>query len=288
MKRVLCIIIIIIVLIAGIFFTLYPYLYNAYVEMHHSMVTEEYNEAALSISQEEIDAIKSAVTEYNESIARESVVLTDPFDPDAFKNHDSDKYAEMLDIGGNGTIAVLNVPKINITLPVNYGTDAEILEKELGMLENTSLPIGGESTHCVITGHTGLPNTKLFTDLTELTEGDVFYIKVLQETIAYEIDNIAIVEPEDTDLLSIVKGCDYVTLVTCYPYRINSRRLLVRGKRIPYEEALEQEKNMESTGGSSQYGREYIKTVVCCVGAYAAVFIVFMILKKRKDKVKRE
>lgn len=282
MRRILCIIIIIIVLGAGVFLTIYPYLYNAYTEKHHSEVMDNYTKAVENISQEDIDSIKKSVGEYNNSLLNESVVLTDPFDPNAFKNHDSDTYANMLNIDGDGIIAIIDVPKINIRLPVYHGTTDEILSESLGHLEGTSLPIGGLGTHCVITGHTGLPNVKLFTDLTELKRGDVFYINVLNETLAYEIDNIAIVEPENTELLAISRERDYVTLLTCYPYGINSHRLLVRGTRIPYEKAVEQEKNMESTGGSSQWNREYIKTVAICGAGYGSVFIIFFIVKRRK------
>ena len=282
MRRILCIIIIIIVLGAGVFLTIYPYLYNAYTEKHHSEVMDNYTKAVENISQEDIDSIKKSVGEYNKSLLNESVVLTDPFDPNAFKNHDSDTYANMLNIDGDGIIAIIDVPKINIRLPVYHGTTDEILSESLGHLEGTSLPIGGLGTHCVITGHTGLPNVKLFTDLTELKRGDVFYINVLNETLAYEIDNIAIVEPENTELLAISRERDYVTLLTCYPYGINSHRLLVRGTRIPYEKAVEQEKNMESTGGSSQWNREYIKTVAICGAGYGSVFIIFFIVKRRK------
>lgn len=284
MRRILCIIIIIIVLVVGVFLTVYPYLYNAYTEKHHSEVMDNYTKAVETISQEEADSIKKAVSEYNNSLLSESIVLTDPFDPNAFKSHDSDTYAKMLNVDGGGTIAVLEVPKINIKLPVYHGTDEKILADSLGHLEGTSMPIGGKGTHCVITGHTGLPNVKLFTDLTELQTGDVFYINVLNETLAYEIDNIAIVEPEDTELLAINKDEDNVTLLTCYPYGINSHRLLVRGTRVPYEEAVEQEKNMEGTGGSSQWNREYIKTVAICGAGYGSVFIIFFIIKKRKKK----
>lgn len=282
MRRILSIIIILIVLVVGVFLTAYPYLYNAYTEKHHSEVMDNYTKTVETISQEEIESIKKAVAEYNSSLLKESVVLTDPFDPNAFKSHDSDMYAKMLNVEGGGTIAILEVPKINIKLPVYHGTDEKILADSLGHLEGTSMPIGGRGTHCVITGHTGLPDVKLFTDLTELQTGDVFYVHILNETLAYEIDNIAIVEPEDTELLAIDKNKDYVTLVTCYPYGINSHRLLVRGTRVKYEEAVVQEKNMESTGTSSQWNREYLKTVIICGAGYGSVFVIFFIIKKRK------
>ncbi len=286
MRRILGIILTIVILIVGIYFTIYPYLYNAYFENYHSKVTDSYAVEAEKITDEQAAEIKAKVNEYNQSIARESVVLTDPFDPDILKSRDANEYAELLKIDVSDAIAVLTVPKIDVNLPVDYGTDEKTLAKELGVLEGTSLPIGGESTHCVITGHTGLPNAKLFTDLTELSEGDIFYLQVLKDTLAYQIDNITIVEPEDTELLKITNGQDYVTLLTCYPYGINSHRLLVRGTRVPYDYALEQEAAMENQGtSSSQWNREYIKSVAICVVAYGLIFaVIFFVVKIRKKK----
>lgn len=282
MRKIFCIILIIIILLGGIFLTAYPYLYNAYTEKHQSQVTDKYAETVEKFSPEEISSIKSVVTEYNKSLLTESAVLTDPFDPDILKNHDSDAYAEYLNVDGDGTIAVLQIPKIKLKLPVYHGTSEEVLVKGLGQLESTSLPIGGESTHSVITGHTGLPDNKLFTDLTEIVEGDVFYINVLGGTIAYEVDHIEIVKPEYTKLLQIEKGKDYVSLLTCYPYGINSHRLIVRGVRVPYEEAKVQEQAMEETNqGSSQWNREYFKTVIICVAGYGVIFIAFIVIRRK-------
>lgn len=286
MRKVLCIIAIIIIFSVGIFFTLYPYLYNAYTEKHHSMITDAYNYKAEIMTDEEAAAIKTSVAEFNESLANESVVLTDPFDPSVLEKSSGNDVAELLDVDEDGTISVLTVPRINIELPVRYGTSAETLARYLGLLEGSSLPIGGESTHAVITGHTGLPNTKLFTDLTELEVGDVFYLKTLKDTLAYEIDNISIVEPEDTELLKITKGQDYVTLLTCYPYGINSHRLLVRGTRVPYEEAAQKQIEMGDQT-SSQWDREYFKSVVVCVIAYGAIFLAILFIRKRRSKKQR-
>ncbi|MCD7855723.1 MAG: class C sortase [Clostridiales bacterium] len=271
---------------SGDFFTLYPYLYNAYTEKHHSMITDAYNYKAEIMTDEEAAAIKTSVAEFNESLANESVVLTDPFDPSVLEKSSGNDVAELLDVDEDGTISVLTVPRINIELPVRYGTSAETLARYLGLLEGSSLPIGGESTHAVITGHTGLPNTKLFTDLTELEVGDVFYLKTLKDTLAYEIDNISIVEPEDTELLKITKGQDYVTLLTCYPYGINSHRLLVRGTRVPYEEAAQKQIEMGDQT-SSQWDREYFKSVVVCVIAYGAIFLAILFIRKRRSKKQR-
>lgn len=289
MRKIFCIILIIIILLGGIFLTAYPYLYNAYTEKHQSQVTDKYAETVEKFSPEEIGSIKSVVAEYNKSLLTESAVLTDPFDPDTLKSHDSDSYAEFLNVDGDGTIAVLQIPKIKLKLPVYHGTSEEVLTKGLGQLENTSLPIGGESTHSVITGHTGLPDTKLFTDLTEIVEGDVFYINVIGETLAYEVDHIEIVKPEYTKLLQIEKGKDYVSLLTCYPYGINSHRLVVRGVRVPYEEAKVQEKTMEDTNqGSSQWNREYFKTISICVAGYGVLFIAFIVIRAKRANNKNK
>ena len=146
-----------------------------------------------------------------------------------------------------GGLAVSDCPKIKVEIPIYHGTSESVLQAGVGHFWGTSLPVGGESTHTVLTGHRGLPTKTLFTNMDKLVEGDVFYIKVLDETLAYKVDQILTVLPEETEALSIVPGQDYATLVTCTPYAINTHRLLVRGHRIPYEEAVKIEKNT-STG----------------------------------------
>ena len=287
MKRIVIIVIIVLIFLMGIFLAAYPYLYNAYTEKHHSEVMDNYSEAVKTISQDELNNIRREVEEYNNSLLSESAVLTDPFDPEAYKNHDSDTYARMLNINDDGIIALLTIPKINVELPVYHGTDEEIISRALGHLEGTSMPIGGSSVHSVITGHTGLSNQRLFTDLTELQIGDVFYIGVLNDTLAYEVDQIEIVEPDDTSLLSIYKGEDYVTLLTCYPYGINSHRLMVRGTRVPYDEAVKQEKLMEENHqGTSQWDREYINAIALCLAGYSALFVIFIFVRRKRKKDK--
>lgn len=148
---------------------------------------------------------------------------------------DDSPYNELLNIGGNGIIGAIKIPVVKINLPIYHGTDESVLQVASGHYLGSSLPIGGESTHAIRTGHRGLPSAKLFTDLDRLEEGDTFYIKVLGEILEYQIDQIEIVLPEEVDGLSITQGEDYVTLVTCTPYGINSHRMLIRGTRIPYD-----------------------------------------------------
>ena len=143
-------------------------------------------------------------------------------------------YNNILNLDQSGVMGYLEIPCISVDLPIYHGTDAEILERGVGHLAASSIPIGGKSTHSVLTGHTGLSSAKLFTDLTEMKKGDLFFINVLGQTLAYKVDQISVVRPKDTRKLRIVDGKDYVTLVTCTPYGVNSHRLLVRGTRVPY------------------------------------------------------
>lgn len=143
-------------------------------------------------------------------------------------------YNNMVNPFGNGMMGYIEIPGIQVRLPIYHGVDEAVLQVGIGHLESTSLPVGGESSHCVLSGHRGLPSARLFTDLDQLVEGDVFYIHVLNQTLVYQVDNIRIVEPEDLSALTIEEGKDYCTLVTCTPYGVNTHRLLVRGVRVDY------------------------------------------------------
>lgn len=166
-----------------------------------------------------------AAREYNQS-------LTERTNQFKLSDQQSVAYPGLLNVSGDGIMGVIDIPVIGVTLPVYHGTSASVLQKAVGHLEWTSLPIGGESTHCVLSGHRGLPSSKLFTDLDKLVVGDFFSIRVLNETITYEVDQVLTVIPEDTSTLQIIEGEDYCTLVTCTPYGVNTHRILVRGHRI--------------------------------------------------------
>ena len=175
----------------------------------------------------------------------------------------------------------IRIPKIDVELPIYHGTEERVLQSGVGHFEGTSLPVGGESTHSVLTGHRGLPSKILFTDLDKLVEGDVFYIKILGETFAYQVDQILTVLPEDTKALSIEPGKDYVTLVTCTPYAVNTHRLLVRGVRIPYEEAVKQAADERITPELPFQ----VKMLILAVVILILIFIIYLIWKKvRKRK----
>lgn len=216
------------VLIIGVCILLYPVISAMLAKMTQSTTISSYQRAVEKLSNEEIEQIKAEAKNYNESLNGD--YLSDPF---STKNKLNKKYKQLLNF--NKVLGYIEIPKIHVYLPIYHGSSAKVLKKGVGHLENTTFPMGGESTHAVLTGHSGLPTATLFTDLDQLDEGCVFYIHILDEVLAYRVDQIKVVEPEDTDDLKIVKGKDYVTLVTCTPYGINTQRLLVRGSRIAYE-----------------------------------------------------
>lgn len=186
------------------------------------------------MDQEQIDAAKEAVRKYNEQ-------LNAAVEASAMQGEDGISYLDLVDVGES--IGFIEIPKIDVYLPIYSGTGEDVLQKGVGHLAESSYPIGGTSTHSVLTGHRGLPSAVLFTDLDKLEEGDVFYLHVLDEVLAYKVDQIKVVLPEETQDIGIVEGKDYCTLVTCTPYAINTHRLLVRGERteyIPPEELAEQ------------------------------------------------
>lgn len=245
MKQKIPAILIFLLFILGIGLLAYPLVSEWVNGQAQTTVMENYNHAAAGLDAEQASAMKAAAREYNEGLLG-SVVLTDPFDADAAAVG-TEEYISLLNISGSGVMGTVRIPRIHVSLPIYHGTSLEVLEKGAGHLENTSLPIGGMGTHAVISAHSGLPASALFTDLENLMEGDLFFIDVLDETLAYRVDQIKVVEPEDTSDLLIDRTQDYVTLVTCTPYGVNSQRLLVRGQRADYEETLAEEIQAEKT-----------------------------------------
>ena len=222
-------IILLLVLIVGLSLLLYPTLADWWNSMHQSRAVASYVEKVASIDDEEYAHLWEDAWNYNQSlIGRSNNYL--------LSEEQQKAYDQILDIGGLGIMGYIEVPSIGVTLPIYHGTDESVLQVALGHLEWTSLPVGGESSHCVVSGHRGLPSAKLFTDLDKLTIGDVFMFRVLDEILTYEVDQILIVEPHETDALQIEKGKDLCTLITCTPYGVNSHRLLVRGHRVENQE----------------------------------------------------
>ena len=223
-------VILLIVLIAGLFLLLYPTVANWWNSMTQSRAVASYVDAVAEIDEDQYAHLWNEAIAYNQSLTQRQNAHT-------LTEEQRKTYEKTLDVAGLGIMGYIEVPSIGVTLPIHHGTDETVLQVAIGHLEWTSLPIGGESTHSVVSGHRGLPSARLFTDLDKLVEGDVFIIRVLDEVITYEVDQILIVEPHETDALLIEEGKDLCTLITCTPYGVNSHRLLVRGHRVENQEA---------------------------------------------------
>lgn len=225
---------ILIMFILGLGLLSYPLVSSFLSARQTAQVSASYSDEIKGFSAEEIQAEWDEAVKYNENLSGSPA--HDPFIEGSGMAM-TDNYEEMLNL--TEVMATIEIPKIGVVLPIYHGTSSEVLKTGVGHLEGSSLPVGGVDTHCVLTGHTGLPTARLFTDLTELEAGDRFFIRVLGKTLAYEVDQIKVVEPDDKSDLKRVAGKDYVTLLTCTPYGINSHRLLVRGHRVDYAEGDE-------------------------------------------------
>lgn len=212
-------------------------------------------------NQEQNDKEIEKAIKYNETLVNGNIQLKDPFDEDILSEN-ADEYNSLLNMTDDGVMGFIKIPCIDVSIPIYHGTSEEVLLVGAGHLQGTSLPIGGDSTHSVITGHTGLSSAKLFTDLTELVQGDIFFLYVMGKDIAYEVDDISVIKPTEMDKLRIEKGKDYCTLVTCTPYGVNSHRLLVRGHRIDYKEAVEKPAVFEEKKSHSKWQQEYAKSII--------------------------
>ena len=217
-------ILLILVFLFGAGLMLYPTLSEAWNKHHQSRAIVSYTEKITALEDDTNDIIRQMAEEYNREI--------DPGSISPLSEDRAAEYLRQLDPAGNGIMGYVEIPVIQCSLPVYHGTGKTTLSAAVGHIEWSSLPVGGESTHCVISGHRGLPSAKLFTRLDELREGDEFMLHVLDETLTYEVDQILIVEPDDINSLAVEEGKDYCTLVTCTPYGINTHRLLVRGHRV--------------------------------------------------------
>ena len=228
MKRFLSNILLGIVLVAGIGFLSYPTLSNWLNDRNQTRAVATYVEETKDISEEKKEIALEAVKAYNQSLLNKS-------DRYRLSEEEENAYRELLDVTGTGIMAYVEIPKLDVLLPIYHGTEESVLQIAIGHIPGSSFPIGGAGSHSVISGHRGLPSAKLFTDLDKLESGDYFFINVLGDTLAYRVDKIDIVNPDEIENLEIENDKDYVTLVTCTPYGVNSHRLLVRGERTNYE-----------------------------------------------------
>ena len=212
-------------LLAGLSLLLYPGISDYWNAFHSSRAISEYTGSVAEMDDAQYDEMWSAAQAYNRSLPARSTGFT-------LSDGQKQEYERLLNVSGLGIMGYVEIPEISVSLPVYHGTEESVLQIAVGHLEWSSLPVGGESSHCVLSGHRALPSARLFTDLDKLREGDIFLLRVLDEVLTYEVDRILIVEPQDTASLRIVEGKDLCTLVTCTPYGVNTHRLLVRGHRI--------------------------------------------------------
>ena len=225
-KRHLVTILILAGLVVGIGLILYPSVANYWNTFHQTRAIMTYTDAVSSMNEADYDEILSRAWEYNTHLGQTGIQWN-------MTDEQKKEYENMLRIDGSDVMGYINIPKINVKLPIYHGTEETVLQTSIGHIEQTSLPVGGEDSHCSVSGHRGLPSARLFTDLDEIKEGDTWTMTVLNETLTYEADQIRTVKPDDLSELNIVSGEDYCTLITCTPYGVNTHRLLIRGHRIP-------------------------------------------------------
>lgn len=253
--------------------TLYPLLANLYNEKHQSMILDDYREQIAQADNSMIIEAKELAIAYNESI-QPGVQSQEAFSSEALTDA-SVNYETLLDLTGTGIMGYVKIPSISVTLPIYHGTDIATLEIGIGHLLGSSLPVGGKGTHTVLTAHSGMASKKMFSDLDLLKEGDVFYLDVLDERLAYQVDAINTVLPYDTTHLGIESGEDYCTLVTCTPFAINTHRLLVRGTRIDYDAAEEIEEQLaEEEPTESTWEEKYMDGIVSGICLVLIILII--------------
>ena len=267
----------VLLLLAGVSLLLYPSLSDYWNSMHQTRAIASYAETVSQLDTAQYDEMWKAAQDYNRSLAQRETAF-------ALTDEQKAAYESLLDVSGLGVMGYIEIPEIDCSLPIYHGTEESVLQVAVGHLEWSSLPVGGEGTHCVLSGHRGLPSAKLFTNLDKLAVGDTFLLRVLDEVLTYEVDQILIVEPEQVDALGIVPGEDYRTLVTCTPYGINTHRLLVRGHRV---ENTPEAARMHVTADATQFD----PLLVAPVMAIPVLLLLLMILlvpkrrrKSREDK----
>lgn len=263
-------VVLILVFIIGLSLLLYPSVSDYWNSFHSTRAIAVYSEQVAELDGDRYEELWEAARQYNERLAqkKERFVLSD---------EEHEEYESLLDISGTGVIGYIEIPRIDCSLPIYHGTDEAVLQIAAGHLEGTSLPIGGTGCHSAISGHRGLPRAKLFSDLDQLAEGDTFMLRILDETLSYEIDQILIVEPHEMDALNIDAQMDYCTLVTCTPYGINSHRMLVRGHRVENEEAA---RSVRVTADAMQIEPKIVAPLLAM--PMLLVLLVILLAKTRK------
>ena len=262
--------------LAALCLTLYPLISNYVNQKYASQIHTAYQEVMEQVDDAALLRTKELAVAYNRSIVP-GASTEDAYSQEGLLAASAD-YDSQLNIAGNGIMGYVEIPKISVNLPIYHGTENDSLERGIGHLLGSSLPVGGESTHTILSGHSGMASQKMFTDLEQLTTGDVFYLRVLDETLAYQVVEINTVLPYDTSLLGIAPGEDLCTLVTCTPYGVNTHRLLVRGSRIPYEEAEQlMEETASEEAAASTWEEKYLQGVILGIAAALVLILVIAI-----------
>lgn len=264
----------ILILLAGVSLLLYPTVSDYWNSFHQSRAIASYAEQVANIDDAQYEELWDAAQDYNQSLLHRpnDLLLSD---------EQQEIYKSLLDFGGNGIMGYIEIPMIDVMLPIYHGTKESVLQIAVGHLDWTSLPVGGAGSHCVLSGHRGLPSARLFTDLDKLKVGDVFMLHVLNEILTYEIDQILIVEPQDTDPLLIEPGKDLCTMITCTPYGINSHRMLVRGHRI---ESQEEPKDIRITADAVRIEPLMVAPFVA-VPILLVLLIILLLPKQKKGSL---
>lgn len=262
-------------LIAGVALLLYPTVAGWWNSWHQSRAVSTYEDAVSAVSDAESVLMLQAAREYNQELLESGHGL-------GLTEDELDEYESLLSVNGTSAMGYLEVPAIGVTLPIYHGTGEGSLQSGVGHLEGSSLPVGGPGTHAVLTGHTGLSSSRLLTDLDELEAGDVFYVHVLGETLAYEVDQVLVVLPDEVDALAIEEGRDLCTLVTCTPYGVNDHRLLVRGHRVSAGEAVEAQAEAAGSPLDAPVFRALVTGAVVSSAALVVTVVAYVVLRFRK------
>ncbi len=264
----------VLLLLAGVSLLLYPSLSDYWNSMHQTRAIASYAETVSQLDTAQYDEMWKAAQDYNRSLAQRETAF-------ALTDEQKAAYESLLDVSGLGVMGYIEIPEIDCSLPIYHGTEESVLQVAVGHLEWSNLPVGGEGTHCVLSGHRGLPSAKLFTNLDKLAVGDTFLLRVLDEVLTYEVDQILIVEPEQVDVLGIVPGEDYCTLVTCTPYGINTHRLLVRGHRV---ENTPEAARMHVTADATQFDPLLVAPVLAIPVLLLLLMILLVPKRRRKSR----
>ena len=257
-------------IVVGLGLIAYPSVADWWNSFHQTRAVAAYASVIADMSHEEDDKILNEATEYNKQIAETGVRWH-------MSDEEIQEYNSILDVTGTGIMAYIDIPKIHVQLPIYHGTDDTILQIAVGHITGSSLPVGGETSHCIVSGHRGLPSAKLFSDLDELVVGDLWTVNVLDQTLTYEVDQIRVVLPTDLKFLKMEGGKDYCTLVTCTPYGVNTHRLLVRGHRVPNVQG-----NARVTADALQIEPAYVAPFIGI--PIILILIVMLIIATRKKK----